>query len=135
MGKYAKILAALDALPPEAQRLTLRAAWSTRLNCGCLFGTLIPGYPRDTWSLVDFRNAYARTGRSTADDPHLGPAGRWFGEVGLTYEDVDALQTFNDMCLDGEEHATEQSACAARFRRVREHVAKLAAIEAGREAP
>lgn len=124
MEKYATILAALDALPPAQQKLAASAAWQPRNGCGCLFGTVIPDYPRDVWSTVDFRMALTLGPEKRGSG--LDAARRWFDTVGLTLEDVSELQRYNDACLGDEVFPSEDHAARERFRRVRAYVAACA---------
>lgn len=127
-NKYAKILAAIEALPPSQRKLSGSAAWQPRNGCGCLFGTVVPKYPRDRWSTVDFRLALMLGPEKRG--PGLNAARQWFEEVGLTLEDVGRIQSYNDACLVDDAFPSEEAACRERFRRVRDYVAGLAATEA-----
>lgn len=97
MNPWTKIRELMDAVPEEKRRLVAYDAWSARYGCGCFFGTLYPNTPR-------------RPGRDTRmnyiglayDDEYVygGDASlrfhEWMAEVGLTREDVHALQQKND---------------------------------------
>lgn len=104
MNPWRELRKLMDAVPEANRRLARHDAWRPDLGCGCVFGTLFPGTPRDESSRINFATAIKRGEEPERQlPPHdypwvIEPFTAWAHSLGLTQQEVFDLQKYNDHC-------------------------------------